>query len=407
MAKQLYLIKEGEISLKGLNRGLFEKRLKNNIKDKLRPYHSTTERQKGRLFLFVEESCPKERIEAALSTTFGIVGYAPALMCEKKVDVIKEKARQMISSMDLSEAKTFKVITKREDKSFPVHSYDLTCILAEVIHEVAGHLTVNLKNPDVVLHCEIRQQAFLYTSDAEGVNGLPVGTAGRGLLLLSGGIDSPVAGYEMAKRGLKMDCLYFHAYPYTSDEALEKVKALAREIAPYLNGTRLFVVPFTDAQLNIKEKAAEDATTLMFRASMMKTAGQVVSNEQMTCIVTGEALSQVASQTLAAMSFTDSMSDYLVLRPLVAFDKQEIINIAKKIGTYETSILPYEDCCVIFSPKHPITNPDKEEMRKHYESLKMESFITGALKNTKIYSYNARGEETGVWNYGERTAENV
>ena len=221
------------------------------------------------------------------------------------------------------------------------------------------------------------------------------------------GIDSPVAGYEMAKRGLKMDCLYFHAYPYTSDEALEKVKTLAKEIAPYLNGTRLFVVPFTEGQLNIKEKAAEDATTLMFRAGMMKTAGQVVSNEQMTCIVTGEALSQVASQTLAAMSSTDSMSDYLVLRPLVAFDKQEIINIAKRIGTYDTSILPYEDCCVIFSPKHPITNPDKDEMKKQYESLGMESFITEALENTKIYSYNARGEETGVWNYGDRADENV
>ncbi len=399
MAKKLYLVKEGEISLKGLNRGSFEKRLKNNIKDKLRPYHSTSQRQKGRIFLFVDEDCPDERIEKALSTTFGVVGWAEAVMCEKDPDVIKARARALLEKMDLSGAKSFKVMAKREDKSFPVHSYDLACALAEVVNTVAPGLRVDLRNPDLILHVEIRNQAFIYTSDSAGPRGLPTGSAGRGLLLLSGGIDSPVAAYEMAKRGLKLDCLYFHAYPYTSDEALEKVKTLAKTIAPYLNGTRLFVVPFTEGQLNIKARAFEDATTLMFRASMMQLASRVAGCQDMQCIVTGEALSQVASQTLAAMSFTDSMADLLVLRPLVGLDKEEIISKAKKIGTYETSILPYEDCCVIFSPKHPITNPDRKAMREHYQSLGMDEYITKALSETKIYSYNANGEETGVWDF--------
>ena len=399
MAKRLYLVKEGEISLKGLNRGLFEKRLKNNIKDKLRPWHSTTQRQKGRIYLFVDEDCPRERVASALSTTFGIVGWAEAVMCEKNAETIKAKARALLETIDTSSMTSFKVVCRREDKSFPVHSYELACSLAEVVHAVHPALRVDLKRPDLVLHVEIRGNAFIYTSDQAGVKGLPVGTAGRGLLLLSGGIDSPVAAYEMAKRGLKLDCLYFHAYPYTSDEALEKVKTLARTIAPYLNGTRLFVVPFTEGQLNIKEKAMEDATTLMFRAAMMRLSSQVVRIEDMQCIVTGEALSQVASQTLAAMAFTDSMADPLVLRPLVGMDKEEIIQLARRIGTYGTSILPYEDCCVIFSPKHPLTNPDKEEMRRHYESLGMEKYIEDALRQTKIYSYDANGESTGVWDF--------
>ena len=405
MPKHLYLIKEGEISLKGLNRGLFEKRLKNNIKDKLRPYHSTTQRQKGRIFLFVDEECPRERIEKALSTTFGIVGWAEAVMCEKRIETILEKAKELLEKFDATGIRTFKVVARREDKSFPYHSYDMACRLAEVVHEVFPSLEVDLKRPGLVLHLEIRNQAFLYTSDNPGPRGLPVGTAGRGMLLLSGGIDSPVAAYEMAKRGVKLDCLYFHAYPYTSDEALEKVKTLARTIAPHLNGTRLFVVPFTEGQLNIRDKAHEDATTLMFRASMMKLTSQVVRAEGMECIVTGEALSQVASQTLPAMAFTDSMAEYLVLRPLVGFDKEEIIGIARRIGTYETSILPYEDCCVIFSPKHPVTNPDKAQMTAHYESLGMEEFIRRALQETVIYSYDANGESTGTWSFADRMAK--
>ena len=233
----------------------------------------------------------------------------------------------------------------------------------------------------------------VYTSQKKGIGGLPSGTAGKGILLLSGGIDSPVAGFEMAKRGVNLDCLYFHAYPYTSDEALEKVKTLAKLISPYLGGTRLFVVPFTQQQLYIRDNAYEDETTLMFRACMMQVAERLCNERGYNAIITGEALSQVASQTLPAMAFTDSMTDYLVLRPLVGMDKEEIISISKKIGTYETSILPFEDCCVIFSPKHPVTNPDKKLMTKHFEKLDMGQMLDQAVRETKIYSYNAKGEE--------------
>ena len=398
MADRLYLIKEGEISLKGGNRNLFEKRLRHNIKDKLRPYHSEIDKQKGRLYAYIEESTPKELVEKALATTSGITGFAEAHRTEKDMAAIEETARKILPGA-FSCKGSFRITVKREDKAFPFSSKEIAIRLAEVVHELYPELTVNLDDPDNTLTCEIRNEAYLYTGESRSVGGLPVGTAGKGMLLLSGGIDSPVAGAMMAKRGMKADAIYFHAYPYTSEMALEKVRSLASEIAPYMQGLRLFVVPFTEGQLNIKARAFEDATTLMFRASMMQLASRVAGCQDMQCIVTGEALSQVASQTLAAMSFTDSMADLLVLRPLVGLDKEEIISKAKKIGTYETSILPYEDCCVIFSPKHPITNPDRKAMREHYQSLGMDEYITKALSETKIYSYNANGEETGVWDF--------
>ena len=256
-------------------------------------------------------------------------------------------------------------------------------------------LTVDLKHPDFTLHVEVRKDVYIYTDDEKGPGGLPVQTAGRAMLLLSGGIDSPVAAIRAAKRGLKVDCIYFHAYPYTSELALEKVKKLASLIAPYLGGTRLYVVPFTDGQLRIKKLSYPDETTLMFRASMMQTAEKIAKEKKATAIVTGEALSQVASQTLDAMSFTDSMTDLLVIRPLVGMDKEEIIKTAKEIGTYETSILPYEDCCVIFSPKHPVTHPIKEVSRKHYEALEMDEEIDKAIGNMETYYFNPLGKEEG------------
>lgn len=391
--KKLYLIKLGEISLKGQNRALFENRLRHNIKDKLRPYHSNVVKQKGRIFFYIDPECPDEVIDKALSTTFGIIAYAEAVVCEKNMDLIREKAEYLIKKAGLTGKESFKVQSRREDKGFELSSYQISCDLADLIHNIYPDMRVDLTNPDFVLNVEIRSEAYLYTSQKKGIGGLPSGTAGKGILLLSGGIDSPVAGFEMAKRGVNLDCLYFHAYPYTSDEALEKVKTLAKLISPYLGGTRLFVVPFTQQQLYIRDNAYEDETTLMFRACMMQVAERLCNERGYNAIITGEALSQVASQTLPAMAFTDSMTDYLVLRPLVGMDKEEIISISKKIGTYETSILPFEDCCVIFSPKHPVTNPDKKLMTKHFEKLDMGELLDQAVRETKIYSYNAKGEE--------------
>ncbi len=393
MESKLYLIKEGEISLKGGNRALFEKRLRHNIKDKLKAWNANVKKQKGRLYLYLDESADDCLVRKALSTTFGITGFARAYEAEKDIDAIEEKAREILALQPFGETGSFKIDARREDKSFPLSSYDISVRLASVVHQMFPSLTVDLKNPDYTLHVEVRRSVYIYLDDEKGPSGLPVQTAGRAMLLLSGGIDSPVAAVRAARRGMKIDCIYFHAYPYTSELALEKVKKLARIIAPYLGGTRLYVLPFTDAQMRIKSLSYEDETTLMFRASMMQSAEKIAKQKGAKAIVTGEALSQVASQTLDAMCFTDSMTELLVLRPLVAMDKEEIIREAKEIGTYETSILPYEDCCVIFSPKHPVTHPDKNASREHYISLDMDQEIDKAIENASVYYFNPLGEE--------------
>ena len=393
MKDKLYLIKEGEISLKGGNRNLFEKRLRHNIKDKLRPYSSEIDKQKGRLYAYISEEASDELVEKVLKTTTGLTGYAKAYRTEKDIDAIKAKAREILSSSRFSSNGSFRITVKREDKTFPLTSHDIAIELAEVVTSLYPDIRVDLDNPDYTLTCEIRNEAYLYTDEEKGEGGLPSGTAGKGMLLLSGGIDSPVAGYMMAKRGMRADAIYFHAYPYTSELALDKVKTLASMIAPYLQGLRLFVVPFTEGQLHIRDKGYEEEATLMFRAAMMRTAQILAEKNGAGAIITGEALSQVASQTIDAMSFTDSMTDLLVIRPLVGMDKEEIIAKAKHIGTYETSILPYEDCCVVFSPKHPITRPVKDVSRRHFEELDMDGIIRKAVNDTVIYSFDANGRE--------------
>lgn len=393
MKDKLYLIKEGEISLKGGNRNLFEKRLRHNIKDKLRPYSSEIDKQKGRLYAYISEEASDELVEKVLKTTTGLTGYAKAYRTEKDIDAIKAKAREILSSSRFSSNGSFRITVKREDKTFPLTSHDIAIELAEVVTSLYPDIRVDLDNPDYTLTCEIRNEAYLYTDEEKGEGGLPSGTAGKGMLLLSGGIDSPVAGYMMAKRGMRADAIYFHAYPYTSELALDKVKTLASMIAPYLQGLRLFVVPFTEGQLHIRDKGYEEEATLMFRAAMMRTAQILAEKNGAGAIITGEALSQVASQTIDAMSFTDSMTDLLVIRPLLGMDKEEIIAKAKHIGTYETSILPYEDCCVVFSPKHPITRPVKDVSRRHFEELDMDGIIRKAVTDTVIYSFDANGRE--------------
>ena len=393
MASKLYLIKEGEISLKGGNRNLFEKQLRHNIKNKIRPYHSDITKQKGRLYARFAEDVPEELIEKALKTTPGITGFARAHRAEKSIEGIIAKAKEILPSSSFKNGESFRVTVKREDKAFPLNSHDTACELADAVFSLFPDMTVDLKHPDHILTCEIRNDVYLYTGEEKGEGGLPYATAGQGMLLLSGGIDSPVAGYMMAKRGMKLDAIYFHAYPYTSEMALEKVKKLASIIAPYLGGLRLFVVPFTDGQIHIRDNGYEEEATLMFRAAMMQTATRIAKENGGISIVTGEALSQVASQTLDAMSFTDSMTDLLVLRPLVGMDKEEIIEKAISIGSYETSILPYEDCCVVFSPKHPVTRPVKEVARRHFEELNMASIIDEAVRNTAVYAFDPMGKE--------------
>ena len=250
---KLYLIRLGEISLKGLNRSFFEKKLKNNIKLKIHPHHSLLIREKGRFYLYVESSCPDELIEKVLKTTFGVVGFSKAMVCDKNWDNIVNTVKEIITYPPFNNKKgSFKVEARRSDKSYERNSYQIEADLGGIILDEMPQMTVDVHNPQKELFVEIRDSAYIYTSPVDGPGGLPVGCAGKGLLLLSGGIDSPVAGYRMAKRGLHQDCLYFHAYPYTSEQALQKVKDLARLIAPYLSGTTLHIVNFTEAELWIK-----------------------------------------------------------------------------------------------------------------------------------------------------------
>jgi len=373
---QLYLIRLGEISLKGLNRNFFEKKLKNNIKLKIHPYRSLLLREKGRFYLYVSGDCPQDMVERTLKTTFGVVGFSKAYVCEKNWDKMVDCAKALIENEPFSVGTgTFKVECRRGDKSFFMNSYQIESQLGGIVLDRYPDMKVKVKNPEKELRVEVRDKVYMYTSPVPGPGGLPVGCAGKGLLLLSGGIDSPVAGWRMAKRGLKQDCLYFHAYPYTSDMALQKVKDLATLIAPYNVGTNLVVVNFTKCELWIKDHSKEEEHTLMMRACMMKVANMIAKQRGCQVLVTGEALGQVASQTLESMCFTNSMSDIPVLRPLVAMDKEEIISTAREIGTYETSILPYDDCCVIFSPKHPLVRPEVEQETKSFRDMDVDEIL--------------------------------
>jgi thiamine biosynthesis protein ThiI len=387
METVLYLVRLGEISLKGQNRGFFEKKLKDNIKYKLRPYASVFKKQKGRLFISIDAAAPEEQIRKAIGTTFGVVGFSRAYTCQKDMDAIRATALA-IAAEDAFQHRTatFKVETVRSDKTFPLQSYDISGDIGHQILEAHPHLTVDVHHPDTVVRVEIRDQSYLFASPEPGPGGLPVGTAGRGMLMLSGGIDSPVAGYRMAKRGLRQEAVYFHTYPYTSDEAKEKVVELARIMSPYLSGITLHIVPFTDVQLHIRKHSHEEKNTLLMRACMMRITNMLAKEHNCKAIVTGESLSQVASQTLESLAFTDSISDLPVFRPLIGMDKGEIVSISKEIGTYETSILPYEDCCTIFSPKHPLVRPNREELTEDFAAMGIESLLERAVGETEFVS---------------------
>jgi thiamine biosynthesis protein ThiI len=384
MEDHLYVIRLGEISLKGLNRDFFESHLKDNIKAKLKPYHTKIARQKGRMFLTIDSQAPEAFVGRALSTTFGIVGFARSYQCPKDFSAITTTALSLVERMwPIQGNLTFKVETVRADKSFPMRSYDVSAELGALLLDSHPTLKVDVHTPQRTLFVELRDKAYLFSDGESGPGGLPVGTAGRGLVMLSGGIDSPVAAYRMARRGLRIEAVYFHAYPYTSDAAKEKVVSLARVLAPFCSKIMLHVVPFTAVQLHIQAHGRQEEATLMMRACMMRIATALARSRDCQCIVTGESLSQVASQTLESIVFTNSMTDLPVFRPLIGMDKEEIITTAKAVGTYDTSILPFEDCCTIFSPKHPLVKPKLEEVRQSYEQLQIESLLEEALENTE------------------------
>lgn len=344
----------------------------------------------GRFYIETPEE-NSEQVEHALSHTFGIVSYSRARRVQKDPDIVDRTALKVIRDLvetgdinpDAPRPVTFKVEARRTDKSYPQNSYQIACNIGASILENFPFLEVDVHHPDFLLFIEIRQEAFVYGRLRPGLSGLPVGSAGKAMLMLSGGIDSPVAGFMMAKRGLKLDFIYFHTYPYTSEEALEKVKKLSATIAPYITGANLFIVPFTEAQLRINERALPQEVTLLMRAAMVKISCRLARIHGGSALVTGESLSQVASQTVESIAFTGSASSLPIFRPLIGLDKEDIIRHARSIGTYETSILPYDDCCTIFSTEHPLLRPKMDRMWDAWKRLELDDLLTRAVEETE------------------------
>lgn len=372
-----YLAKLGELTLKGSNLKEFENRLTANVKLYLESVKATVRLRAGRLYIEgPEESCAA--IEFTLQHLIGITGWARTTVCEKDIMAIRKAVYREAVAAKEGGAKSFKIESRRADKNFPMNSYQISCEAATDVFD-QGLLEVQLQNPDVIIRVEVREKVFVYCDRNKGCRGLPVGTGGHGLLLLSGGLDSPVAGYRMMRRGMKVDCVYFHAYPYTSAEAQQKVEDLAKIIARYGVDTHINIIPFTEVQMRIRQRAPENFSTLLLRMCMMRAATLLADRIKAHCLISGESLGQVASQTVQNMAVTASASPYPLLRPLVGLDKEEIVETAKAIGTYETSILPYEDCCVLFSPKHPVLRASVEEAQRLYQELNAEELIQAAF----------------------------
>jgi thiamine biosynthesis protein ThiI len=389
MESVTYLAKLGELTLKGLNRKLFEKRLVLNARSALEGTAATVRLCAGRLYVTAGSSGTDDssgKIEFALSHLIGITGWAKTAVCDKSIDAIHQTAYEQALLAKAAGAKTFKIETRRGDKSFPLNSYQVCC---EAPSRIVGEnlLAVDVHHPDVTINVEIREVCYVYTNAHKGCRGLPVGTSNKGLLLLSGGIDSPVAGYRMLRRGMKIDCVYFHASPYTSEEAKKKVEDIAAILGAYGVGTHLNTIPFTDVQMRIKERAPLPFTTLLLRMCMIKAANLLAERIGVQCLITGESLGQVASQTIENLAVTESASRYPLLRPLVGMDKEEIIETAIAIDTYNISILPYEDCCVLFSPPHPVLHAEIPEVAALYDNLEIDGLIQEAFDAREIKSF--------------------
>lgn len=392
---ETYLGKVGELTLKGGNIHVFEKQLVNNLRLALEAADAKVRILSGRLYVrCAPDSCAA--VEYALDHLLGITGWAKVQAVEKTLDAIRAAVRREGEAAKSRGAQSFKIEARREDKHFPLNSYQLASEAAGVLFD-DGTLSVDVHHPDAVISIEVREQCYVYCAQKKTCRGLPVGVSGKGLLLLSGGIDSPVAGYRMMRRGMKVECVYFHSYPYTSEEAQKKVQSLAQTIAQFGVDTHLNVISFTEVQMRIRQKAPEAYSTLMLRLCMMKAANLLAGRIGADCLITGESLGQVASQTIENLSVTESFAEKPLLRPLVGLDKEEIIETAQFIGTYETSVLPYEDCCVLFSPKHPVLRATAETAREIYERMEIDSLVQKAFEERQIFRYSIRDYIEEKW----------
>ncbi|MBO4925891.1 MAG: tRNA 4-thiouridine(8) synthase ThiI [Clostridia bacterium] len=378
--RKLLMVRYGEIYLKGLNRPYFLRALVQRVREAAKPFGAQVWLHDARVFLSGMEDM--EGCMQRVAKVFGVHSVAPAIEMDKDdFEGICRQADELMQGL----SGTFKVEARRADKHYFLDSPQINAKVGEyVLMRNEDRLKVDVRHPEHVLSIEIRDQAYLYCRVYPAVGGMPVGTGGKAALLLSGGIDSPVAGYMIAKRGVQLVAVHFHSFPYTSEFAKQKVLDLAKILSEYCCGIRVYVVPFTEIQMQIHEKCPEDYTTLIMRRYMMRIAEKIARKEEALALITGESVGQVASQTIEALVTTNEVVTLPVFRPLIGFDKIDIMEYAKKIGTYDTSILPYEDCCTVFTPRHPATKPKEALIEKGEGALDQEMLIQTALDNAEI-----------------------
>ena len=377
----------GEIILKGLNRKYFEDQLIKQIRKAIKDIgFDNIYKEQGKVYIEAcEENFPQ--LINRLKKVFGLVYISPCIRVNKDMDEISQAAIEIIrKKMDRENFTTFKVDSNRADKKFPIKSPDISKKIGGVILNNFEELKVDVHEPETYLYVDIKSYAYVYTDKVKGYGGLPLGTNGKALLLLSGGIDSPVAGFMMAKRGVEISCVHYHSYPFTSERAEEKVKDLARILSRYMGKIKIFSVNLLNIQKEINQKCPEDEMTIISRRFMMRIAERIAQFHQFNALITGENLGQVASQTIYGLNVTNSSVNMPIFRPLIGFDKVDIIEIAKDIETFETSIQPFEDCCTVFLPKHPVTRPKVEDIEKSEESLNVNDLIEAAIRDMTVYT---------------------
>ena len=382
---EIILLKLGEVVLKGLNRRSFEDKLMSNIRRRLQHCgkFQVVSRQST---IYVEpagEGCDMEEAYALCKRVFGVIAVTRARPCPKDKDAMVSCAKSYLGDQ-LAKAKTFKVETKRSDKHFSMNSMEISQYVGGALHDAYPHLKVDVHDPELCVHVEVREKAaYVHGPSEPGAGGLPIGMGGKAVRLLSGGINSPVASWMIAKRGVQLELVHFFSPPYTSQQAKEKVIALARELTPWCGRMTLSIIPFTEIQEEIRRACPEDHFTLIMRRFMMRLAERVARRTGCKALVTGECLGQVASQTMDALTVSDDACAMPVLRPVIGMDKEEIVRLSRKIGTFDTSILPYEDCCTVFTPRHPRTHPVLEEVVQYEAALDIEGLIQRAMEGVE------------------------
>ena len=382
----ILIVKYGEIGVKGKNRYIFENKLIKNVKNILKPIGKfNVYKEYGRIYVDLDGYDYEEVVEE-VKKVFGIVGVCPAVRAEKDYNLLKELALKMLEEKIEQGYKSFKVDSRRGDKDFKLTSQEMSLdIGGYLVSQVKDKIAVDVRNPEVKIHCELRQNhVMVYSDTIPGYGGLPLGTNGRAMSLLSGGIDSPVASWMVAKRGMELQCIHFHSYPFTSEKSQEKVRDLAQILAKYCGRVRLHKVNMLEIQKSIGLNCKDEEMTIISRRFMMRIAERVAESRHCDALVTGESIGQVASQTIQGLTCTNASVKMPVFRPLIAMDKTEIIEVAQKIGTFETSILPEEDCCTVFSPKKPVTKPKLDRIEKSENKLDVEKLIQDAIDNIEV-----------------------